>query len=589
MKFQSQVWGLGVFSGVILSAVLSAAPTAVRASSLADDVTGELYQMKSVYAAEYAPAAWKKAYTSYDLDAQFDIAIAAVKANPNLTQKDAREIFKNFVYAMKDYHTSISFVSTEKATLPFTVKGTDTQFFIMYIDRTKLTEAAFPFHVGDELVTFDGVPTVQAVAAVQAEIPPAIPTTDKALAEVFLTSRAGTRGLNVPQGPVTIGVKRNGTSETVNFELVWNYTPEEVSPRQDLGSAPAPFPLNNPTPAHLDSEFVAVQPAVHLVHPKMDVKLADAPSGTSPYDIGGRMTFTPNLGTPIWTSADSDIFYAYIFKGTDGKLYSYLRLPQYEVDKDAYTAAVAEFARDMALFDSTTEALVVDQVNNPGGSVNYAYALASMLATQPLLTPKHMMSITQTDVSQALQTIDQLTPVTDDASAVKVVGTADTDGYPVSFEFAQFTLNYSHFIVNQWNMGRKLTEPYFLGGVDHINPAATHYSKPIVLLINHLDFSGGDFFPTILQDNKRVVVMGSRTAGAGGYVNDITVANNVGVNSYRCTESIAERVSTNPIENLGVTPDVAYEMTANDFANGYVDYVKAIQTELSSLSSAVRK
>jgi hypothetical protein len=228
--------------------------------------------------------------------------------------------------------------------------------------------------------------------------------------------------------------------------------------------------------------------------------------------------------------------------------------------------------------------LVIDQVNNPGGSVLYLYALSSMLATQPLVTPKHMMSITQAEVSQALQNIAQLGAVTDDASAVKAIAVTDSDGYPISYEFAQFTLNYSHFIVDQWNMGRKLTAPYFIGGVDHINPAATHFTKPILLLINQLDFSGGDFFPTTLQDNKRAVIMGSRTAGAGGYVADISVANNVGVGAYRCTESIAERVSLNPIENLGVTPDVAYDMTAGDFQNNYADYVKAIDAELSSLT-----
>ena len=195
------------------------------------------------------------------------------------------------------------------------------------------------------------------------------------------------------------------------------------------------------------------------------------------------------------------------------------------------------------------------------------------------------MAITQADVFSALPQIDQLTAVKNDADAQKAFAPTDTDGYPASYEFAQFNLSYARFLVSEWNAGRKLTTPYWIAGVDHINPAATHYTKPILLLTNHLDFSGGDFFPATMQDNKRVTILGSRTAGAGGYVADIQVPNNIGVDKFRSTESIAERVNLNPIENLGVTPDIQYEMTADDFANNYASYVKTVQTAVSALAA----
>ncbi len=553
-----------------------------KAGTLADDLTLELYQMKSVYSAEYAPAQWKKKYAGYDLDTAFSQALAAVQANPNLTQRDAREILKNFIYAMKDYHTSISFVSTEAAILPFSVKGTDSRFFIMYINRDKLPESAFPFHVGDELVTFGGKPTAQAVADVQAQIPANVPTTDKALAEIYLTKRTGAKGYDVPKGPITIGVIPAGSTTVQNLELEWDYTPEKIAPRGTLQSELGEV-SSNPRASGSLSDMAGAFSHATFRGPRMNVAV-DAPSEGNPYDLGGRKTFTPDLGTRIWTSADTDIFYAYIYKGADGKLYGYFRLPQFEADD--YMKATAEFARDVALFESTTDALVIDEANNPGGSVFYMYALGSMLATQPLTTPLHRMSITQADVSSAVTQIDQLAAITNDADAVKLLGATSADGFPVGYQFAQFNLAFDRFIVDQWNQGHKLTDPYWIYGVDHINPAQTHYTKPIVFLINHLDFSGGDFFPATLQDNKRVVIMGTRTAGAGGYVNDVPVPNNVGVNAFRCTESIAWRVDQNPIENLGVTPDVPYELTADDFANNYAGYVKAIQAELTSLTGA---
>ena len=65
------------------------------------------------------------------------------------------------------------------------------------------------------------------------------------------------------------------------------------------------------------------------------------------------------------------------------------------------------------------DAMVIDQNNNPGGSVFYLYALASMLATQPMQTTLHRMAITQADVFSALTQIDQLSAVKNDADAQK--------------------------------------------------------------------------------------------------------------------------------------------------------------------------
>jgi hypothetical protein len=229
------------------------------ADSFSEGVVSELQAMHSVYSAEYAPAQWKKTYAGYDLNTEFDKAVVAAKAKPDLTQRDAREIFKNFIYAMKDYHTSISFVSTEQATLPFTIKGTDSKFYFVYIDRSKLPPSSFPFNVGDEVISFDGKPTAQAVAEVQAQIPANVPTTDKALAELYLTSRKGTKGLDIPQGPVTLSIKRNGTTEITQFQLLWDYVPESVP-----GSGP--FNEIQFFPAALQPK-----PSIFNLHKKVDI------------------------------------------------------------------------------------------------------------------------------------------------------------------------------------------------------------------------------------------------------------------------------------------------------------------------------
>lgn len=561
----------------LLVAVTCATP-AVRAT-LADDVTGELYSMKAVYNAEYAPAAWKRQFANYDLNVEFNKALAALQANPQLTIKQSREILKNFIYAMKDYHTSISFTATEKATLPLIVSGTADHIYIVYIDRTKLSEATFPFKVGDELGAIDGVPANQAVAAIQAQIPANVPETDRAMALARVTSRSASRGIEVPSGPVTLTIHNQDSKTTSDIQLIWEYTPEQITHRGDL--LDESFPLRSQKPSG-------------LFHPMMNVERDSSPTAVgslltsptvateTPYDLGAKKSYLPDVGPKIWHSASDNTFDAYIVKRADRKMIGVVRIPSYEATD--YVKAVTDFGKIVEMFENSTDAMVIDQLNNPGGSLFYLYALASMLTDKPLKTPLHRMAITQADVSDALTTIQAMKAIKNEEDAKKALPQADLNGYSPSYEFAQFQLSYAHFIVSEWSAGRKLSNPYWIGGVDHINPNSTHYSKPILILTNHLDFSGGDFFPTIMQDNKRVTVMGSRTAGAGGYVNDINVPNNVGVASFRCTESIAQRASGNPIENLGVTPDIAYELTDDDYQKNYAPFVKAINAAVDQIA-----
>jgi hypothetical protein len=545
--------------------ILALSSPVSRAASLSDDLVNGLEAMRAVYAAEYAPAEWKAHYINYSLAAELAKGEAAARANPNLTQLDAREILKNFVYAMHDYHVSISFLSTEAASLPITIHGAEGRYFLVNIDRTKLSDSTFPFHEGDEVVTFGGKPTAEAVAEVAAQFTANIAGTDAGISELRLTGRSAARGLRVPQGPITLGIKRKGETNVRGVQLIWDYTPELINPRGPQAGIFANLATHN------SSAF----------HPVMSASFEGLTTAENPQGIGARVSFLPALGEKTWSSAPDALFPAYIYKDASGKRVGVLRISSYE--EASFPAAVAEFANLVQILQANTDKLVIDQVNNPGGSVFYLYTLASMLTDQPLIAPRHRMAITQADISAALDTIKQLSSVKNEEDAVKALKPDDTDGYPASYEFVRFMLDNAHFLIGEWNAGRRVTNPYFIGGVDHINPAKVAYTKPILLLINHLDFSGGDFFPTIMQDNKRVTILGSRTSGAGGYVNDVKIPNNLGIDAFRVTESIAQRVDGNPIENLGVTPDIVYELKADDLANGYQSYVAAIHAALDNL------
>jgi hypothetical protein len=566
------VLGIRKFASAVLIALATIAltSTTARAATLQDDVDSMLGTMKTVYSAYYAPAAWKKQYAGYDLNTSYAAAIAdASTKSTSLTVKQARVIFKDFVYAMKDYHTSISFTSTESASLPLTVRGAEGRLFIVSIDRTKLGEGAFPFNIGDELLTVDGKAANDVVNEIQNTFTANAAATDRSTAEIRLFRRAASRGFtDIPSGPVTLGLRRNGEAATTFVQLIWDYVPERIAPRGDLFSARRSIARNS------------------IFAPRMDADLGtETDQGADdPYQLGSHTSFMPALGTKIWESSKDSEFDAYIYQNDDHKLIGYVRIPSYSPADTI--KATAEFQQVIARMQKTTDSLVIDQVNNPGVSVFYLYSLVSMLSEKPMATPRHRMAIAQADVSDALSQLEQLKPIkTEDDIAkggpsIQQMG----EGYPVSLEFVNFMRSYAQFIISEWTAGRKLTNPYWIAGVDHINPNPVHYTKPILLLINELDYSGGDFFPTTMQDNKRVTILGTRTAGAGGYVNDVSVPNNVGVASFRVTQSIAERATGNPIENLGVTPDINCPMTAADFTSSYAPYVKAVQAAVKQIT-----
>ncbi len=88
-------------------------------------------------------------------------------------------------------------------------------------------------------------------------------------------------------------------------------------------------------------------------------------------------------------------------------------------------------------------------------------------------------------------------------------------------------------------------------------------NKPIVMFINEMDFSGGDATPAILQDYGRATLVGVTTGGAGGSVSGIQhgLRNSF---SYSVTQSLMMRSSGQLVENIGVQPEIPFELSVSD-------------------------
>lgn len=517
----------------------------------------------------YAPVDWKKEYFKWDIDAEVMSAKDKIFENDAITVNDYQHILKDFIDSSKDYHVGYYFYHTERAKLNFTVRGAEGRYFISYIDRSKLPESAFPFNVGDEVVTFGNQSTGEALKELYNAESVNVRETDEAIAELRLTNRSASSLVPVPYGAIDIGVKSKGSDEVVYRQLMWSHNDEIIE--NHLADT-----VTNNLPEQQKK-------LVDFVNHKMVANKDIVSLAGNPHGLGNRDSFLPDLGKKEWESDSDSIYQAYTYRLNNGKLIGYLRIPSYSRDMMSmlYGDDIKEFAEVMNKFENTTDALVIDQLNNPGGSVFYLYGLASMLTTQPLKTPRHEMTLTQADVLDAYEILQYADyPVSEDISELLT----NIIGYPFTDQFVQFEKNYAEFLISEWNKGKTRTSPYHIAGVDHINPSSeAQYSKPIVILTNSLDFSGGDFFPAIMQDNNRAKIVGTRTAGAGGYVVGLQYPNIFGLAFLSYTGSIAERANDNPIENLGVTPDHELKFTAKDMQNNFSDYIGSVNSYVADL------
>jgi hypothetical protein len=574
-----------IYSILLLFMCFPSILEALPQTSTKRKVLSDLDCIQSIFEVKYAPKSWKQQFAGWELHRAIEEAKNRISQLSNPSLKECQVILRDFFNSTKDYHVGVRFYSTESSSLPFLIKGSSQRYFVSFVDREQLSKKEFPFDEGDEILSFGSRPIHEVVQELRVkEFGSNTFETDHALAELSLTHRRGDLGHLVPSGSVEITGIRKGFSKPLTVNLSWQYTPERIRDFSKIGKMTGSQMIEirssheNLTEVLKKSSFFEKMMLSHF----WDNSYVGGFTEPNKHALGARSSFIPALGRKIWQSDYETVFDAYIFLTPSGKSVGYIRIPHYVADEEESE----EFGQIMNFFQKRTDALIIDQVNNPGGSVFYLYALASMLTDKPLYTPKHHIAMTQEEVHIACSLIPFLEQVSSDESARIIIG--DTlGGYPVDFRFAKLMKSFCHFLISQWEKGNLLSDPTFLFGVDEVQPhPAYRYTKPILLLVNSLDFSGGDFFPAIMQDNKRAIILGTRTAGAGGYVLSLHYPNHSGIKGFVMTGSLAERIDHKPIENLGITPDIHYELSAEDLQENYHMYVAKI---LETIDSMVKK
>ena len=563
-----------------LAAQTESENTLMRTKMLADIDT-----MHDLFAIRYAPMEWKQHFAAWTLEAATETAKARVMELETPTTKEFHRILRDFCHSMKDYHVSIYFHSTEQAHLPFDVMGAEGRYFVSHIDESVLSKSVFPFEVGDEILSFGFRPIGDVIAELVAtEERGATAETDQRMAEMTLTHRVGAKGHYVPKGGIRVtGKTQNGQTQSV--QLLWSYCPERVNTRpQHLIDHGARVEMSMMLTADETRQDMAGKLVrfTEMLSPEMEHLKAISPqSFDSKHGIGDREGFLPPLGRITGASDPEDPFHAYICETPDGTRVGYVRIPTYSAGLSGETEAFGEL---IDLFEEKTDVLVFDQMNNGGGYPHYGYCLLSMLTDKPLPTPKNRFKLIQEDIISFLEISDMLSLVTNDNEAQAFFGETYL-GLPVNVQLVQFFKLFLDMMIDEWSAGKSMTDPVHLMMIDEINPHYKHrYTKPVLCLINEKDFSAADFIPAVLQDNGRAVLMGTRTAGAGGAVRASSPTLYFGVAMVSHTITLAERTNSfRPIENLGVEPDVPYTLTVDDLQNDFAPFVEAIQAQVSSM------
>jgi len=534
----------------------------------------DLEGIRNVYDVDYAFADWKGELFGWDLDVAFEQAVSDVWGMEELSVKKFHRIVRDFVVSMKDYHVNVHFNCTESASLPFAVWSAQGRYFVCWIDE----ECPKEIGLGDELIRFDGRAVKEVIAELKAMGDYGVEATDEALAAMFLTRRSARSAYAVPQGPVSVVLKpKKAREKTVNLE--WEYRPEKVSldPGQCSGVKSMRACQSVAFGGKKESALRRFVKEYSMTLPLYDhfVK-GERNAQENTFALGHREGPLPPLGKVTWKVDESYPFYAYIFEGPRGKKVGYVRIPHY----DLWEEDIEFFADIILRFEQQTDMLVIDQLNNPGGFGLLACSLSSMLSTEPTVLPHMQWKLNPSIIHHAVEVIEELDQIVDDLDAKWWLGESFF-GHAVSMNLVNQLKSYFQFLVDEWQAGKTVTDSFYFMGIDQLPPHPwAHYSKPVFVLINEQDFSCGDLFPAILQDNDHARLLGKRTAGAGGSVWGMEIPNHFGVDSMSVTVTKVVRLDGSFIETLGVKPHIPIEVTANDMQSEFVDYIKAVKAHL---------
>lgn len=522
--------------------------------------------LASLYAKRYAPMAWKRQVANFD---GLNIAPWLTRVRAAKDDMEFLELCKEYVASYDDVHTSFYAPGSLLADSGLGADIYDGKVLIDFVDRTLLPRTRFPIEIGDEVISLEGKPVEQAISDFTRLHKMANPASSRRYATEALffryvgeSPRAALLGDNLDL------MVKQADGETRSFSVPWSKSGLGLtkigpvpSPRAQADVSEGEDPLLAAWNQHAkwkvpDSNWLVRRSKQLEADPGREVEGWILGWGRRNPGFGLPTGFQQRLGR---SSADFHFSGTYL---SEGKRIGFLRIPDFAPPSAA--VAVRELAGEVAFFNQNTDGLVIDVSRNPGGG-------CYLLSAAQYLIPERFWFFGE-----------ELRPTWELVA-----------GYQATLELAQrlrveqWLIDTIRFQLGQVKMAyeenRGVTGPIpscsFTFDNEPARDAAGRvvaYSKPLIVLIDEFSTSAGDIFPAMIQDNRRGLLVGKRTNGAGGritgwpagYFMEAEASTTDSLIVRRAERAVQGYPTSYYIENVGVHPDVELErMTVDNLRN----------------------
>ncbi len=514
-------WVGQALSAAIVFAAMGTSPAHARDLTVKEKLS-DLQQLVSLIRSGYGPLEFKAEQLRLDLTAlheQYAREAAATKSNG-----DFYYLIVRLAAEFRDSHFGAWVPTEHGAAVPFSTDLVEGRVRVDAIDRTKLPEDQFPFKRGDEVVAVDGVPADQLVASIARGLNAGFEGTARRRAAMAVTVRPGVV-LPVPAGKVVFTLRND--AETRDMELEW-------------------APKGEPIDEKLARPSGVRGHGYDLISSADQWSMFERPELERSFRCSGATRITVPEDATIVMQAPFVAYYHPTPRGNVG----YLRIPHYMPEDRNFALRFAQYQYAVSVLEANTVGLIIDQDHNCGGSVSYLHDIASLFLDRPVAPMQFSLLASKQEYLAFRGWLGETSPFTlEYQNLAKVLGLIETS----------------------WRAGEFMTPRTSIFGDTKILPNAVRYTHPIVMLIDELSGSGGDAFPALLQGNGRAKLLGTRTMGAGGHVQEQPELFYSRIRVHM-TKSLFYRPDGVAVENNGAVPDIAYTITKDDFANGYKGY-----------------
>jgi len=565
-----------------VSSVAVATLVAVPASAqlTVEQKIHDFENIAAVYAKRYAPYEWKKELFGFDL---FDIGPWLDRVARSSDDLEFFEIALEYVASLNDTHSSFAMPSSFLADLGFTVDIYDGKVLIDSINRTRLPAFQYPFEIGDQLISVDGRSVDDLMDEFSRFLKRGSPLSARRTVADLLTFRPQSRiprAIDLPDAAIVV-IERFGGAQQAFF-IPWVKT---GVPLRWIG--PVPSPPSSPSfalaeDAGLPSYFEPWLELTNFRLPDNDPLLSGDTVSPAGNTVSRRYVLGLGQRTPVFAAglpagfvqrlgrAASDFHFSGTYE-SDGVRIGYLRIPNFAPANT--TTAVTELRNEIAYFQQNTDGLVVDVMRNTGGGC-YMLTAASFLIPYPFFFFGEEIRVTISYINSIQSALEA----------------AERAGAP------PFILDMYKEILRQMeaayreNRGRTGPIPACSLQLFDNQPARDTqgnllaYTKPLIVLIDDFSISAGDIFPTMLQDNQRGPLVGTRTNGAGGSVSawpagiysESTTTNTNSLVARIAPVAIPGYPTTHYIENVGAYGEIQLDyMTRENLLAGGAPFVAA--------------